>query len=261
MRSTGWIAVAGWLIAAPVLAQDQQLFSKTTASETTSSADRAAQPIRSGSFDVELEQLRQEIAAIKTSREQVATEAQQPISHDAAEAHEQRRELLDLLTKLATKNLTPKPAAEPVKMVPKSAPKTNSSKSDSSSSSGHPLITTKIVDAYALGRALFRAEDYVGAEQAFRKVKVTDDNRVLLQYLVATCLRKQSRWEPAAKAYRIVAENKDDPALRDLAEWQLENIRWHQKTESQLEELRQLREQADSPKASTQATGAAAASR
>ena len=30
--------------------------------------------------------------------------------------------------------------------------------------------------------------------------------------------------------------------LRDLAKWQLDNIRWHQQSESQLEQMRQQRE-------------------
>jgi tetratricopeptide (TPR) repeat protein len=266
MKSTGWIAVAGWLIASPVFAQSLNSLPAPTASEETSEVSVAPQPNDVKSFDSELERLRQEIAAIKLLREQVASEANQPLTSDVAAAQEQRRELLELLTKLATKNVSAKPASEPPKprkVSPAPEPRVGAAKVEAKldKATDHPLITDKIVDPFALGRALFRAEDYSGAEQAFRKVKVTDDNRAMLQYLIATCLRKQSRWEQAAKAYRIVSENKEDPVLRDLALWQLENIRWYQQTESQLKQLRELREPTASPKAAFQDAKATASPR
>lgn len=256
MKSTGWIAVAGCLIALSAVAQDYQLPKEVSPFEKPTASNLVAQQTSSDAFEVELDRLRQEVAGINALRDQVAAEAKQPIPNDVAQAQEQRRELFDLLTKLATKNLPPKTPAEPVTIAPKPVPpvppmltmRPNPRQADS-----HPLISDKIVDPYALGRALFRAEDFVGAEQALRKVKVTDDNRVWLQYLIATCLRKQSRWEQAAKAYHIVAENQDDTELRDLAEWQLENIRWHQKTESELKDLHQIREQIEAAKDPSQA--------
>lgn len=257
MKKTGWIAIAGWLIAAPVFAQSPDSLPTATASEDTAAISVAPQPNDAQSFDSELEQLRQDIAAIKLLSEQVASEANQPLTSDVAVAEEQRRELLELLTKLVTKNVSAKPTSEPPKpqkRAPAPGPRIGTAKAATNpeKAATHPLITDKIVDPFALGRALFRSEDYSGAEQAFRKVKVTDDNRVMLQYLIATCLRKQSLWEQATKAYRVVSENKDDPALRDLALWQLENIRWYQQTESQFEQVRGLREPPASSKAATQ---------
>ncbi len=265
MKSTGWIAVAGWLIASPVFAQSPDSLPAPTASEDTSAVSVAPQPNGAKSFDSELEQLRQDIAATKLLREQVASEVNQPLASDVALAQEQRRELLELLTKLATKNLSAKPTSEPPqpqKLAPPPGPRIGATKAETKlEKTTHPLITDKIVDPFALGRALFRSDDYSGAEQAFRKVKVTDDNRLILQYLIATCLRKQTRWEQAAKAYRVVSENKDDLALRDLALWQLENIRWYQQTELQLDQLRELRETQSSSKAASQAAKASASPR
>ncbi len=266
MKSARWIAVAGWLIASPVFGQSPDSLPAPNASEDTAEVSVAPQPNAAKSFDSELERLRQDIAAIKLLREQVAAEANQPLTRDVAVAEEPRRELLDLLTKLATKNVSAKPTPEPPqpqKEAPAPGPRIGAAKAESKPENvaAHPLITDKMVDPFALGRALFREEDFVGAEQAFRKVKVTGDNRVLLQYLIANCLRKQSRWEQAAKAYRIVTDNKDDPALRDLALWQLENIRWYQRTELQLKQLRELRGPPASSKADTQAKRAAPALR
>lgn len=212
-------------------------------------------------FDAELERFRKEVANTKALREQATAEtANQPADNGPVVAL-QRRELMELLTKLATKNLAAKPEPPPVVSPPVSLPVVKSppesvvpaktvakTEVKPEKPEPHPLITEKVIDAYALGRALFKAEDFVGAEQAFRKVSVTDDNRVQLQYLIATCLRKQSRWTEAAKAFRIVAENDSDPALRDLAKWQLDNIRWYQQTGSQLDKLRKMREKSSDSK-------------
>lgn len=254
MKSTGWIVVAGWLIAAPVFAQSLDSPPSPLPSEDTSADNSAAPSSDLPSFESELSRLRQGIATMRQLREQVAEEAGQPLATDAAATQKQRRELLELLTKLASKSLShssapaPEPA-KPQKPAPEPIPVRVKTVTKPSPTSDHPLITDKIVDPFGLGRALFRAGDYRGAEQAFRKVKVTEDNRVLVQYLIATCLRKQSLWEQAVKAYRVVAENNVDPALRDLAVWQLENIHWHRQTESQLEQLRELRESTDRIKA------------
>lgn len=262
MKSTRWIAVAGWLIGSPVLGQFEALPAVPEPSDASVSGDAVKTEAPAASFETELEQLRHDLAAIKTLREQAATEVGQPISTDSQATQRERRELMDLLTKLATKRVTPKlvPVA-PEPLAPPVAPpelKHDFTRSVAKASEPHPLVTDKVLDPFALGRALFKAGDYVGAEQAFRKAKVNDDNRVMLQYLIATCLRKQQQWEQAAKAYRVVAENKDDAALRDLAVWQMDNIRWYQQTEAQIEQLRQLREPpADAPEVVPPASEAA----
>ena len=260
MKSTRRIVVAGWLIALPVLALAFESPADPVFSDDTASTNAAPRLNGSGAFEAELERLREDIAATRSLREKIAAEVSQPLSSDVAVNQEYRRELLEMLTKLATRNVTPKSAPEPAKplqtpLEPPAPPAPPKADISPAAPTVHPLITNKIVDPFALGRALFRAGDYVGAEQAFRKAEVTDSNRVMLQYLIATCLRKQSRLVQAAKAYRIVSENKEDPALRDLALWQLENIRWHQTTESQLKQLRQLRESADPSEDSSQADG------
>ena len=275
MKSTRWIAVASWLMAWPIFAQTAKDVPKESGSHQPERARVRFEPSPTGAsaqrlialgesglqpepFDLELEGLRQDIATIKSLRDQVAAESNQPLPSDAATAQEQRRELLDLLTKLATKSASPRVVPEPP-LTPLPAPErpTRMATTDTKPATkvAQPRSADKIVDPFALGRTLFKAGQFRESEQAFRKVKVTDDNRVLMQYLVATCLRKQSLWNQAAKAYRIVAENKDDPALRDLAAWQLENIRWSQQTESQLENLRQLRESSASAKESPPESG------
>lgn len=269
MKSTRWIAVALCLVTSPafVFSEDDASVGEQPdpPSVVLQDAQQSEAPLsQSLSFDAELEQLRKDIASTKELREKSAAEAGLPYEGDADAAQEQRRILLELLTKLAAKKVEPKANWEPPPppaIVSPSATKSEQahspavkSGSPDSNEAPHPLISEKIVDPYALGRALFRANDYVGAEQAFRKVAATNENRVLVQYLVATCLRKQSKWEQAAKAYRTIAEQKEDPTLRDFAIWQLDNIRWNQSTNKQLEELRKLRQPLEAAPESTSAS-------
>lgn len=278
MKPTRWIAVALCLIAAPILAlseEDASPFPPLNSEEAVpidlprpevgSPSSSDVQLTAPFSFDAELQQLRKDIAVTKELREKAAAEASQPFANDAAVAQEQRRILLELLTKLATKSVPSRPTPilnstlpevsvpPPVSPIHEPSRRASHAETKHDAAATHPLISEKIVDPYALGQALFKAKDFVGAELAFRKVKATDENRILLQYFVATCLRKQSKWDQAAKAYRTVADQKEDPTLRDLAIWQLDNIRWNQQTSSQLEELRQLRQPLETPQSSSAA--------
>ncbi|MBI5757315.1 MAG: hypothetical protein HZA46_02210 [Planctomycetales bacterium] len=193
------------------------------------------------SLDLELNQLRDEVVAFRSLRAHVAQTTKHIDSNSADSTVQQRRELLELLTKLAARRVPRKP---PVAVEPSHSPTKTEEKLPLRSpinNSPQEQLSEKVVDPLALGRVLFRTGDYSGAEQAFGKVRLSDENRRLVQYLIATCLRKQSRWADAIKAYKFVAESDDDPVLRDLAKWQLENIRWYQQMESQIESLKQLR--------------------
>lgn len=148
----------------------------------------------------------------------------------------QRQEMLDVLTKLATQGLAKKiePSAHPKRTEPVLSNTPEAIKA--------PAVTDSAVDQFALGKSLFRAGEYAKAEQSFRKVALTDDNRLMVKYLIATCLRKRSQWQAASDAYREVAASDKDPVLRDLANFQLDGIRWNQDTEKQIEQLRKQRE-------------------
>ena len=200
------------------------------------------------SLEEELRQLRSELKTFGAAREDVSRSTKDVDAESDRVSIQQRQELLNLLTKLATKGVTrrvglpatqaaqPTRTVEPPPPIPEAVAKLSSA----------PL-TREVVDPFALGKVLLRSGDYAAAEQAFRKVKATDENRMMLKYLSATCLRKQALWQPAMDAYRVVAESDQDPVLRDLAKWQLDNIRWHQQTESQLEQMRKQREKGASP--------------
>lgn len=187
-------------------------------------------------LESEIEALRSDLQAFHALSDDVAKAARSAEAEADRSMLRQRQEMLDLLTKLATQGIArkvEKPAAVPA------APPTPAPAPDSIAI---PAVTDAAVDQFALGKVLFRAGDFVKAEQAFRKVAQTDDNRLMMQYLIATCLRKRSQWNAALEMYREIAESKQDPVLRDLAKFQLDGIRWNQETEQQIDQLRQQRQ-------------------
>ncbi len=189
------------------------------------------------SLEGEIEALRADLQAFHALSDEVARSARAAELEADRTMLRQRQEMLDILTKMATQGIARKPEAK-VKAAPPEPVA-----SPTPDSVAVPPVTDTAVDHFALGKVLFRAGEYPKAEQAFRKVTPTDDNRLLLKYLIATCLRKRSQWQAAIDTYREVAESDKDPVLRDLAKFQLDGIRWNQDTEKQIEQLRKQREQ------------------
>lgn len=225
-------------------------------------------------IDAELQQFRNEMRSFQALREEVARAAK-TVDQDADRSASQRhQELLNLLTKLtqkieARKAAQSQPPAPPTLPIPpmieeddadlqmpesKPVPTFDFPTSENDlDEAGQPKEVIDAADAFALGKVLFRNGDFVGAEKAFRKATVVPENEMTLKYMLATCLRRQSQWKPAVEHYKVVAESNQDPVLRDLAKWQIENIRWQLQSEQQLEQMRKQREKASEPKKKTAA--------
>ena len=215
------------------------------------------------SIEAEIKKFRTELREFQSVREDVSLGTKSTAADTERMALNQRQELLDLLAKLAKAGMNRKSAApastatptqptrtqSPVPVDPPAEPDPTETDITPSTPSIEPLEITgsEIADPFALGKVLFRGGDFVGAEKAFRKARVSTENEMMLKYLLGTCLRRQSKWQPAIDAYKVVAESNSDPVLRDLAKWQLDNIRWHQQSESQLEQMRQQREKRQTP--------------
>ena len=219
-------------------------------------------------IEAELKRFRDEMREFQSLREEVSRSAKAAANEADRAAQQERQDLMDLLSKLAKKNaerktIPPLPPQLNIPLIPEEAiddtgigvnvPKPtetfdlsrrNSDESESSEIAG----SFDPADSFALGKVLFRSGDFVGAEKAFRKAIVTPENEMTLKYLLATCLRRQSQWKPASEIYKVVAESNQDPVLRDLAKWQLDNIRWHEQSEIQLEQFRKQREKRSEPK-------------
>lgn len=210
------------------------------------------------SIEAEIKKFRTELRDFQALREDVSLGTKSTAADTERMALNQRQELLDLLAKLAKAGMNRKPAAPVITAVPTQPQKTQLPSSAEPPSESAAIETdatpstppiepfdftgSETADPFALGKVLFRGGDFVGAEKAFRKARVSSENEMMLKYLLGTCLRRQSKWQLAIDAYKVVAESDSDPVLRDLAKWQLDNIRWHQQTENQLEQLRKQRE-------------------
>lgn len=281
MRHHGWTSLAFLGLSGTLLAQQEtsppQLLRVPSAQALrgpdTRSAEPAPLPLRtveaeSGlSLEEELTQLRRELQSFDVARDELLRSTKTVDAESDRVAIQQRQELLDVLTKLATKGITRRPKSV-VPSVPQvtSVPRSTSVNAvDPFAEPVTPVVTPPIAapvapkpavipeppafpipddpaDPFALGNVLFRSGDYASAEKAFAKVQPTDENRMMLKFLTATCLRKRSQWKPATDAFRVVAGSNQDPVLRDLAKWQLENMAWSQQTESQLDQMRAERD-------------------
>ena len=252
MRYHGLVTLTLALLAQPLLAQDTSIpraldnppeLSTVPLPAAPSFTPPLSNPTRVSNPNAGLETLEGELEALRSDLQSFhALSDDVGRSVRAAEADadrtmiRQRQEILDVLTKLATQGLAKKvePPAHPKRTEPVLSNTPEAIKA--------PAVTDSAVDQFALGKSLFRAGEYAKAEQAFRKVTLTDDNRLMVKYLIATCLRKRSQWQAASDAYREVAASDKDPVLRDLANFQLDGIRWNQDTEKQIEQLRKQRE-------------------
>ncbi len=203
---------------------------------------RSPSAAETSSLESELEALRADLESFHALSDEV-TRSTRNAETDAERAlHRQRQELLDILTKLATQGISQKPAPKKSDKKPVLASEPAAPVIPDPVEAQTPAVTDAAVDNFALGKVLFRAGDYVKAEQAFRKVVQTEDNRLMVKYLIATCLRKRSQWSAAVEAYKEIAASDKDPVLRDLAKFQLDGIRWTQDTEKQIEQLKKQRE-------------------
>ncbi len=196
-------------------------------------------------IEAELRQFRTELREFQALREDVARNTQATDRDNDRVSLQQRKDLLEILTRLAQKGVGRQVKALPPAPAPVPELATQSIPPESISTQPREIdveVTDDIADPFALGKVLFRSGDFIRAEKSFRKVPVTSENASTLNYLIATCLRRQLKWQPAVDVYKAVAESDQDPVLRDLAKWQLDNIQWHRQSEAQLEQMRRERE-------------------
>ena len=258
MRIHGTVSLALFALSAPAFCQElplprllgspdlpQRNFESRSVPPRSPVPPRAVDTsVNSSILESELEALRADLQAFHAVSEDVARSARDVESKSDRSANQQRQEVLDLLTKLATQGINKKSAKEqtPAPQVSrKESPALETRDSEISLT-----ITDSTVDAFALGKVLFKSGEFQKAEQAFRKVAQTDDNRELLKYLIATCQYRRKRITEATEGYRELAASNKDPVIRDLAKFQLDGIRWLQQVEQELDQLRKDREKAGS---------------
>lgn len=224
-----------------------------------------AQPEQAPPPRIDPSGLKQNVGQLR-SEHQAAAAAREAAAQDlaggayAAESARLKRRLDELLKKLTQPSPPPLPPREdPVDVLPLPTPPLPAPTPEKHGQAEPPAPAPKphedappptpgpqgAVDPLALGQSLFRANDYAGALQALRQVNsaaLRPAERVGLNYLMATCLRKLGKTDEAMTLYQQVAGSRADEVLADCARWQLGAMAWRRDLEKQLEEIRQRKQ-------------------
>src|SRR6185295_5768511 len=185
----------------------------------------------------ELDRLKSEREALVRDREKVAKLLPAKTTDAAGELACRELRLAELLDILETNPPTPRPAPSeppPVRSLPTpSDPNTNPSMP-------RPGTVVAKADPFLLAQSLFTAGQYEAALAAYRRIdpeSLTQEERVLVQFLSACCLRKIGKLDDAAMLYREVADVREDDFLTECALWHLSALGWRREIEKQLAEL------------------------
>lgn len=113
-----------------------------------------------------------------------------------------------------------------------------------------PQEPTSISAQLALAETQFQATQFDGALQTLRQVdtgSLSAREQTWAKFLMAGCYRKLGKLAEAAKLYREVAEVKDDPFLRETAQWHLSLLNWRQELQGELSTMRGQRQPVKEP--------------
>ncbi len=165
----------------------------------------------------------------------MGTAAPDASEEDAQKAARLRARLAELLAQMEAKktNQATRPIAPPVQAVTASKPE----------APPVPVPTTpRATESLRRAEDQFRAGDFEAALRSLRGTEadpLTGENRVLVQYLTAGCLRHLDKLDEAAVLYRSVVESHGDEVLVENAGWQLKAI---ESRRNLMRELAALRE-------------------
>jgi hypothetical protein len=203
-----------------------------------------------------LAELKENFRKLKAERETLQTErltcGHDPISAAsfAEENAKLRLRLSEVLTRLGSKMNQPRiPVASPATETPAKPPVHGTEKSPAQkpppAEEATPLPDiARPLDPMALAQVLFKAGNYAPALQTFRLIDqrgMKADERLPIQYLIATCLKRLGKTEAAAGVFREIANSRGDADLAVCAQWQLSSLRWQQDLRTQIDTIRQRR--------------------
>jgi tetratricopeptide (TPR) repeat protein len=202
----------------------------------------AAPPEQASELSREAARLKAEREALVREREKLTHVTPVAAAADAAELARLRRRMAELfLTLKIDPSGRPRPPSsdDPPARPPRMAP-------DNEPSSERRLAPTATAkeDPFLLAQLQFRAGQYEASLAAFRRLdpeSLSQEERVVVQFFGACCLRKLGKLEEAAAIYRDVADAREDDFLTECAVWHLSAIAWRRDVEKQLEEFRKLR--------------------
>jgi hypothetical protein len=184
---------------------------------------------------VDLKKFRLDLLMLKTAQKTLAAEreaTERKLKKDLAPPSVDSPETLEL--KLKWTELMRQISGPPVSPPPRIEGPPSPKKADSEGP--RPLDPLRQAEAY------YKSGDYAGALKAFGQVEVTElraEERVPIQYLIATCLRRLGKTDEAEARYREVANSRLDPVMAEFAQWQLATMRWRKDTQAREASLKQ----------------------
>ena len=204
----------------------------------------------------ELERLRAERQAAEADKSSAVRDAAAGTGDEAARL---RRRIAELLGRLTAAPAPPQPPRPPSPPPPAPAPTLRFEELPAPAPADvpaagpvpHPapaaraqLKPGEAVDWLGLACSSFQSGNFEEALKAYRQAARTarGGERVIVQYMTATCLRKLGKSEEAAALYREVAGARSEVFLADCARWQLSAMAWRQDIARQRDELRKRRE-------------------
>jgi hypothetical protein len=186
--------------------------------------------------------LHQEREALAREREDLERRVPKMDTGDAAELARLRQRLLALSKRLDQPVSAPPPvSSHPRPAVPVQTNEQPTKGPEVSPGQGGSHLTS---DPYLQAQAYFRARQYQESLAALRSLppeSLNLDERLLVQYLSACCLRKLGKLDEAVTLYREVADAREDEFLAECSLWHLSNIGWRRDIEQQLVAIRATR--------------------
>lgn len=210
----------------------------------------------------DLAELKRTLERLRSARQPAAVFAPEPLSlqPEVEETEEElgklRQRLQELVVKLAARTAQTPPPPLPRPEVPLVKPVPTETVKPPPPPVEKPVepppakaVSTEAVplDTFSLGNSLFSLGDFESALKAYRQINLHGlraEERVPVQFLIATCLRQMGKTDEAANLYREVAASRGDEFFADCARWQVASIRWKLDMETRLKEVQARRQAA-----------------
>ncbi len=205
----------------------------------------------------EMSQLRQAREALQKERAVVVAPSNTGRPPESETAAELRLRLAETLIRLretrmktqvqprTTVSTTPVGPTEKVDLeIPRTTPG-SARAADADAGTARGPVTEGPIDGAGLGRVLFLSGDYKGALAAYQALESAEqlpEDRLLTQYMIASCLRKLGKLEEATARYRDIANSGGRETLVKNAQWHLQAMKERQELAVELERIRVQRE-------------------
>jgi hypothetical protein len=100
-------------------------------------------------------------------------------------------------------------------------------------------------ESLQLAQEQFRSGQFEATLPALRRIEaagLSKEDRVLVRYLIAGCLRNLNQLDEAVAAYNEIVASRDDETLVESAKWQLAAVESRRNMTRELAEIRARRQ-------------------